>query len=134
MKFPSWLKVYGDKKFRGDCPRETVEQITFFAELKTLYPELWNIAIHPKNEGLLIKGQFQQINKDKAMGMRKGAADIIIPVGFVCELKRQDHTKSSWQEGQKEYLKAVHALGGFACIALGYKAALEAVKTWKETT
>jgi hypothetical protein len=133
MKFPSWLKVFGDKSFRGACPKETLEQITFFTELKKIYPELWSIAIHPKNEGLLIKGQFQLINKDKAMGMRKGAADIVIPTGFVCELKRQDHTKSSWQEGQKEYLKAVHDLGGFACIALGYKAAIEAVKTWKET-
>ena len=29
MKFPNWLRVYGDKGFRGDCPREDIEQITY---------------------------------------------------------------------------------------------------------
>ena len=130
MKFPDWLKVYGDKCFREDCPREEIEQITFFSELKKRYPELWEISIHPKNEGLLIKGQFQQMNKDKAMGLRKGAPDIIIPIGFACELKRQDHTKSSWQKGQQEYLKQFQELGGFACVALGHEAAIKAVTEW----
>ena len=71
--------------------------------------------------------------KQKTKGaIKKGAADIIIcgnPT-FVCELKRQDHTKSRWQDGQLEFLEASQNLGAFACVALGYEAALNAVNDW----
>ena len=49
---------------------------------------------------------------------------------FVCEMKRQDHTKSRWQDGQLEFLEASQKQGAFTCVALGYVAALEAVKDW----
>ena len=129
MKFPDFLKVYGDQSFRGECPTETSEQVAFFAELKRKYPQLHAIAIHPKNEGKRMKGQFQQLAKDKAMGLNVGSADIIIPASpaFVCELKRKDHTQSKFQTGQIEYLESCQALGAFVCVALGYEAAMQAV-------
>ena len=129
MKFPDFLKVYGDQSFRGECPTETSEQVAFFAELKRKYPQLHSIAIHPKNEGKRAKGQFQQLAKDKAMGLNPGAADIVIPgsPAFVCELKRKDHTKSKFQAWQVEYLESCQAMGAFVCVALGYEAAMKAV-------
>lgn len=130
MKFPPWLKVYGDQSFRGDCPSETLEQVTFFNWLRTEYPHtLGRIAIHPRNEG--VRSHYQAM-RDKAEGMTPGAPDIIIPASpaFVCELKRQDHTKSKWQDGQIEYLKACHDEGAFVCVALGYAAAIKALEEW----
>jgi hypothetical protein len=66
--------------------------------------------------------------------MTKGAPDIIIPasVAFVCELKRQDHTKSKWQDGQQEYLLEAQKQGAFVCIALGYVGAYKAFNFWIE--
>ncbi len=132
MKFPGVLKLYGDQLFRGECPTETSEQVAFFAELKRKYPHLHAIAIHPKNEGKRIKGQFQQLAKDKAMGLNTGSADIIIPASpaFVCELKRKDHTQSKFQPGQVEYLENCQKLGAFVCVALGYEAAMQAIDSY----
>lgn len=129
MKFPEGVAVYGDKSFRGDCPPESAEQITFFNEIRQKMPWLGVIATHVRNEG---KRTNQQARRQIAEGMTKGAADIIIPgcPTFVCELKRLDHTKSRWEEGQKEYLQAAKREGAFVCVALGYKAALEAVEKW----
>ena len=135
MKVPDGLKVYGDQAFRGDCPTETSEQVAFFAELKRKYPHLHDIAIHPKNEGKRMKGQFQQLAKDKAMGLNVGSADIIIPASpaFVCELKRKDHTQSKFQTGQAEYLGSCQKLGAVVCVALGYEAAMQAVDEYAKT-
>ena len=131
MKFPSWLNVYGDIKFRGDCPSETAEAVTFFAKIRREYPDSYGlIATHVRNEG---KRSFHQVAKQKSEGMTKGAPDIIIPANptFICELKRQDHTKSKFQDGQLEYLEAAQNAGAFVCVALGYKAAYEAFIYWK---
>jgi len=131
MKFPEWLKVYGDTSFRGECPPESAEQITFFAELRRRYPDTYGkLALHPKNEEKRKGKQFNRLAMDKALGMTPGASDIIIPLGFACEMKRHDHTKSKWQPGQLEYLKAVHDAGGFACVALGWEGAWEAFEAW----
>ena len=131
MQFPEWLKVYGDTSYRGDCPPESAEQITFFAELRRRYPDTYGkLALHPKNEERRKGKQFNRLAMDKALGMTPGASDIIIPLGFACEMKRQDNTKSKWQPGQLEYLKAVHDAGGFACVALGWKGAWEAFEAW----
>lgn len=130
MQFPNWLNVYGDVKYRGDCPPESAEQITFFSMLRRQYPQTWGkVAIHPRNEG---KRRHHQTARHKAEGMTPGAADIIIPgsPAFVCELKRKDHTKSFWQPAQLAYLEAAHEAGAFVCVALGWQAAYEAVKTW----
>lgn len=132
MKFPDWLPVYGDKDFRGKCPAESVEQTTFFNLLRTGYKDTFGlIALHPRNEG---SRTHQQTMRQKAEGMAPGASDIIIPGNptFVCELKKQNHTKSRWQDNQLEFLEAAQKQGAFVCVALGYKAAWEAFNVWRE--
>ena len=125
--------VYGDPWFRGKCPTEAQEQVTFFAMLRREYPGTWGaLAVHPRNEGLKSGGQFASVQRHAAEGMTKGAADIIISGrrAFVCEMKRRDHTQSAWQDGQVEYLTTAHEAGAFACVALGHQAAWEAVQAW----
>lgn len=136
MKFNTDIPVYGDITFRGICPKEEVEQASFFSKLRRDYPASWGlIALHPRNEGLKEKGQFSSVIKHAAEGMTKGASDIIIPgsPSFICELKRVDHTKSTWQEGQLEYLAAAKNAGAFVCVALGAVAAWEAFEAWRST-
>lgn len=130
------VPVFGDVSFRGKCPKEEVEQASFFARLRREYPASWGlIALHPRNEGLKVGRQFSSVIKHQAEGMAKGAADIIIPASpaFVCELKRQDHTLSQWQDGQREYLSAAADAGAFACVALGAAAAWNAFEVWLES-
>lgn len=125
--------TFGDLTFRGKCAIETIEQITFFNRIRRDYPDTWGaLALHPRNEGLKTKGQFQSVAKHKAEGMTPGAADIVIParVSFVCELKRRDYTLCDWQSGQIEYLKASAKAGAFACVAFGCDAAQEALQSW----
>ena len=132
MKFPSDIPVFGDTDFRGKCPMESLEQVTFFNRLRRLYPQtLGAIAIHSRNEG---KKHAAQVMKEKAEGMVSGASDIIIPASpsFVCELKRQDHTKGHWQPNQIEYLRACKKQGAFICVALGHEAAWEAMLLWQK--
>ena len=127
------VPVYGDVAFRGKCPTEAQEQVTFFAMLRRVYPTTWGaLAVHPRNEGLKSGGQFTSVQRHAAEGMTKGAADIIIPgrPALVCEMKRRDHTRSAWQDGQIEYLAAAQEAGAFACVALGHQAAWEAVQAW----
>jgi hypothetical protein len=127
------ITTFGDLSFRGKCPTEQQEQVTFFARLRRSYPETWGrIALHPRNEGLRMGGQFSAVAKHRAEGMTAGAADIIIPaqVTFVCELKRRDPTLGRWQDGQKEYLAASAKAGAFTCVALGCDAAWQAFEAW----
>lgn len=128
------VRVYGDFDFRGDCPPESMEQITFFNKLRVEFPLLGTVALHPRNEQQLRKGQHQSMARHKAEGMAVGASDIIIPgcPAFVCELKRQDHTKCRWQDGQIAYLETAAALGAFACLALGWEAAWQAMQDWRD--
>jgi hypothetical protein len=132
MRFPPSIKVFGSKEFRDSkCPSETSEQVTFFNVLRQLRPELGAIAVHPRNEG---KRSWGQVARQKAEGMTKGASDIIIPgsPAFVCELKRKDHTKSRLEIEQTDYLLACQNMGAFACIALGWEGAMEAVNDWSK--
>ena len=125
--------VYGDTGFRGKCPVESLEQITFFRRVRDAYPDSYGLtALHPRNEGLKIGGQFGAVSRHKAEGMTPGASDIIIPgrVTFVCEMKRRDRTQSEWQDGQIEYLTAAHNAGAFACVAFGCDAAWGAFQEW----
>lgn len=118
---------------RGPCPVEAQEQIAFFAELRRHYPDTWGaLAIHPRNEQQLRGGQHRALIRHKAEGMAKGAADIIIPGNptFVCELKRQDPTKSRWQDGQREYLEAAANAGCHAVVAFGWASAWAALEDW----
>lgn len=130
---PEGVKVYGDVSFRGKCPKEDQEQVTFFGRLRRAYPDTWGaLALHPRNEGMRKGGHLAAVARYRAEGMTAGAADIIIParVAFVCEMKRQDHTLSQWQDGQVEYLTAAHKAGAFACVALGHDAAWQAFNDW----
>jgi len=132
MKFPEWLPVYGDQKFRGDCPQESAEQVAFFNIIRGCAPGIGTTAVHPKNEAKRKGKDFHRLNLDKALGLTPGASDIIIPgcPSFVCEMKRQDHTKSSWQKDQLQYLKDCKNNSAFVCVALGHEAALEAFNVW----
>jgi hypothetical protein len=132
MKFSNDIPVFGDTKWRGECPSESAEQVTFFGKLRRELPELAAVAIHPRNEGKRTHGQTM---RHKAEGMTPGASDIIIPglPAFVCELKRKDHTKSRWQPQQPEYLEQCKKLGAFACVALGHEAAWQALKEWQKS-
>jgi len=130
MKFPNNIAVYGDQTYKGECPSEGVEQVTFFTRLRMRYPDSWGIiAIHPRNEGIRT---WAKAAIEKAEGMAKGAADIIIPgsPSFVCEIKRRDHSKSKWQDGQQEYLNAAQKAGSFVCVALGADAAILAFEEY----
>lgn len=121
MRFPGWIKVYGDKSYRGECRDEESEQIDCFNWMMFNHPDLHRIAIHPKNEG---KKSWGQIRFDKLTGsINTGASDIIIPASppFVCELKRVDHTKSRWQPKQLDYLETCKNEGAFVCVALGFE-------------
>jgi len=130
MKFPNDIPVYGDTDYRGECPRESLEQVTLFRRLRNNYPQVGAIAIHPRNEGK--RKKQQQVDREKAEGMTPGASDVIAPgsPAFVCEIKRRDHTKSEWQDEQIEYLRAALNAGAFACVALGADAAIEALEAW----
>lgn len=130
MKFPKWLNVVGQQDYRGECPPELAEQITFFQWLRLQHPDLHRIAIHPRNEG---KRTYQQARRQRLEGaLNTGASDIIIPANpaFVGEIKRRDHTKSRWESGQLEYLEAAQRAGAFVCVALGADAAIEALKCY----
>ena len=128
-KIPKQITVYGDTSFRGDCPKETPEQISFLCLLKAEFPELAKIAVHIRNEGKRSKRQGHQ---QKIEGMNTGASDIIIPCcpPMLIELKRRDHTKSSSSAKQLKYLIDSHVQGAFACYALGATGAIEAVRAW----
>jgi hypothetical protein len=130
VKFHPTIPVYGDTSYRGKCPLEGVEQASFFNKLRGEYPSSYGlIATHIRNEG---KRFLSTAMKHNAEGMTKGAADIIIParVPFVCEMKRADHTQSTWQDGQQEYLVAAQDAGAFVCVALGALGAWEAFLEW----
>lgn len=124
------FKIYGNAGYRGACPTEALEQITFFNRIRAQHPKSWGlIATHIRNEG---KRNVRQAARQKAEGLTSGASDIIIPgrVTFICEMKRRDHTKSKWQPAQIDYLTAAADAGAFACVALGCDAAWEAFGDW----
>lgn len=133
MKIPDNIKVYGDPTYRGKCPKESVEQITFISWVRRTYPDSHGVTIfHPKNEGKIVDGQFTAISKDRAMGMAIGCADIHNPgnPSLCMELKRKDHTQSTISDDQVKYLLSAQSIGAFAVVALGHEAAIEAFKDW----
>jgi len=124
------IPIYGDLNYRGACPKETLEQVTFFNRLRREYPyTLGIIAFHVRNEG---KRNHLEAATHKAEGMTAGAPDILIPgaPAFVCELKRRDHTQSELSAAQLTYLRAAQAAGSFVCVALGVDAAWEALHAY----
>lgn len=132
MKIPEGIPAFGDLKFRDKkCPREVMEQVTFFNQLRALYPDSYGlIAVHNRNEG---KKTPDQVAREKAEGMATGSPDIMIPgnPAFLCELKRKDHTLSALQPMQEPYLRAAMLNGAYGCIAFGWEAAMEAFNLWR---
>ena len=131
MLIPGWLRVYGDVDYRGPCPTEGAEQITFFGQLRRHHPNLAPIVFHPRMEGERTKGQADWQKADGSIV--KGVSDVI-GIGhpmLVLELKRRDKNKSVWQPGQVSFLEASHKRGAFTCLALGWEAAMQALKDWE---
>ncbi len=134
MKFPDFIKVYGDQSYRGDCYQEDAELATAINQIRKRYPDTIGLLVfHTKNEG---KKTYGQNNADKMKGQTKGSPDIVIPAyrTFCCEVKRKNHTKSVWQPGQLEYLEAAKKAGAFVCVALGWEAVIQAVEDWQKET
>lgn len=129
MKFPEWLTVYGDIDWRGDCPTEDAEHVTLVNAIRRGYPKAAAVMVHVPNEG---KRTAQRVAWEKARGMNTGASDFIFPGkhALVLEMKRRDHTKSRWQDGQLDYLQSAHDRGAMSCVALGWEAGLMAVRAW----
>ena len=123
------LVVYGDPDWRGKCPLEAAEAVSFFCQLRSEFPELAKVATHIRNEGKRTKRQGYQHQQE---GMNTGASDVIIPVcpPIVMEMKRRDHTLSSISKEQVDYLVAAADLGAFTGVALGAAGAMEMVRTW----
>lgn len=127
MKLPKNIPVYGDTTYRGECPKESAEQITFINTIRSKYPKTWGkIATHIRNEG---KKTAQQVRREKMEGMVKGASDIVIG-SFYCELKRKDHTKSKLGDDQIDFLETQIELGFFGCVALGWEGAMLAFEDY----
>ena len=123
------LVVYGDPDWRGKCPLEAAEAVSFFCQMRAEFPELAKVATHIRNEGKRTKRQGYQHQQE---GMNTGASDVIIPVcpPIVMEMKRRDHTLSSISKDQVDYLVAAASGGAFAGVALGAAGAMEMVRTW----
>jgi hypothetical protein len=131
MNLPPDIPIWGNVEFRGKCPAEALEQVTFFARLRRSFPNSYGLlALHPRNEGMRT---HLQAAKEKSEGMVTGATDIVIPArpAFVCELKRRDHTLSKLAQEQLAFLRAAKAAGAYTCIALGVDAAWEAFMDWE---
>ena len=131
-KIPPQIPVFGCTEYRGDCPKEAAEQVSFLSLLKSEFPALAKIAVHIRNEGKRTKRQGAQ---HKLEGMNTGASDIVIPCcpPMLIELKRRDHTLSSTSKKQLDYLINSQEQGAFACYALGAVGAIEAVRVWHTT-
>ena len=130
MRFNKNIPVFGDITYRGDCPKEDIEQINFYSYLKEYHPIYHMLMIHPKSEGKRNGGQVNY--ESRTGGIPTGASDLIIPGNpcFVVELKRRDHTKSNWQPQQQPYLLAAKEAGCFVGVALGFEGAKEALELW----
>lgn len=132
MIFLEGIKVYGDLDYRNKkCPSEDAELETFVNQIRKLYPDFARVMIHVPNEGKRKGYEVENLKKKGALNF--GASDIIIigKQSFVMEMKRMDHTLSKWQPGQMAYLKAAKELDSFACVCLGWEAAMMAFNDWR---
>ena len=123
------IRYYGEK-LPGNQPSESAEMKTFFNIVRRDYPEIGAVAVHIRNEG---QRNIRQTQAQKAEGMVKGAADIMIPgaPAFVCEMKSQSKSARVSPE-QIAYLEAASHLGAFVCVAYGHEAAIEAMREWMD--
>ena len=133
MKLNPLIKTYGDPTYRGDCPKEDADLITAVNWLRRTYPDtLGALTLHIENEG---KRTMAQAQMAKAKGLNAGAADLILVCSppMVLEMKRQDHTKSSWQKGQQEFMLAAQQHGAFVGLCLGAEGVKKAVAEYLTT-
>lgn len=123
------IPLYGDPNWRGKCPLEAAEAVSFFCQLRAEFPELAKVATHIRNEGKRTKRQGYQHQQE---GMNTGASDVIIPTcpPIVMEMKQRDHTESEISNKQIKYLIAVAGLGAFTGVALGAAGAMDMVRAW----
>ena len=122
------IKIIKPYAFPKDAPSESVEQITFFNQLRKLHPEIAKVAIHVKNEG---KRTVKQIAKDKAEGLVKGAPDIFIAGNptLLIELKKRSK-RAKVSDEQIKYLEAASELGADCYICYGWTSAWNALERW----
>jgi len=117
--------------YKGPCPLEAVEQISFFNKLRQEHPETWGLlAVHIRNEDG--SATAQKVRRMKLDGLVTGASDIQIPgcPSLVLEMKRADPAKSTLSAAQQNYLTAAQAARAYACICFGAVAAWEAFQHW----
>lgn len=111
-----------DSGYRGDCPKEETDQISYGLWMQHRFPDvLW---FHVPNETGTRSGP-QFIEKRRRMGVRSGVSDNVIlthGINHKCgliELKRRDKTKSKVSKSQTDVLEAAVADGHFGAIAYG---------------
>lgn len=127
MNIDSRIKIYGKIDYRDGKRNETAQAQTFVNQVRKKYPHL--LIMHIKNEGRKTKAQA---DFDKSMGMLTGASDFIIlgnPT-FCLEMKNADHTMSTISKQQVDFLIKASSQGCFACVALGWEGAMQAVEDW----
>ena len=122
------IKIIKPNEFPKDAPSESVEQITFFNQLRKLHPEIAKVAIHGKNEG---KRTVKQIAKDKAEGLVKGAPDIFIAGNptLLIELKKRSK-RARVSDEQINFLESASNLGADCYICYGWESAWKALQEW----
>lgn len=131
MKIDSRIKIYGKIDYRDGKRNETAQAQTFVNQVRKKYPHL--LIMHIKNEGRKTKAQA---DFDKSMGMLTGASDFIIlgSPTFCLEMKNADHTMSTISKQQVDFLIKASSQGCFACVALGWEGAMQAVEDWLKIT
>lgn len=122
-----------------DTRREVVHQIEAYQHLKHAYPQ-W-LAFHPVNEN---KKTFYTANIDEQSGLLKGVSDLFILTGFrgckypfaAIEMKRSNKSgkgkASPVSKEQREFLRRVREMGGFAAVAYGSEQLKAAIAYMKE--
>ena len=133
MKLNPPIKTYGDPTYRGDCPKEDAELITAVNWLRTNYPDTFGaVLVHVENEG---KRTMAQAAMAKAKGLNTGAVDLVLLCSppLCLEIKRRDHTASSWGKGQQEFMLSAQQQGAFVGLCLGAEGVKQAVAEYLTT-
>lgn len=111
-----------DSGYRGDCPKEETDQISYGLWMQHRFPDvLW---FHVPNETGTRSGP-QFVEKRRRMGVRSGVSDNVIltrGINHKCaliELKRRDKTKSKVSKSQTDVLEEAILEGHFGAIAYG---------------
>lgn len=111
-----------DSGYRGECPKEEIDQMAYGLWMEYRFPEV--NFFHVPNE-TSTKSGVQLIIKRQKMGVKSGVHDNIIlhrgvawPYATI-ELKRRDKTKCKVSTNQWKFGEYVVSDGGFAAIAYG---------------